>query len=172
MMDDAGGLAKICKWCETESSDSKYDVYRLVSAAIRAYSKESLRGESEVITTILNARVLATLASASKQSSTPSSALEYILSPFAVLGRAPLVQRQARDSGVIAALGDALLVESNAVREVAVKAIVRLQEDNLQNRHAMCDANIPFMLCTMIPSVSGSLRESAVAALHRPFPES
>ena len=123
-----------------------------------AYSKESLRGESEVITTILNARVLATLASASKQSSTPSSALEYILSPFAVLGRAPLVQRQARDSGVIAALGDALLVESNAVREVAVKAIVRLQEDNLQNRHAMrCKHS--FMLCTMIPSVSGSLRE-------------
>ena len=146
--------------------DTQVEAYKLFSAAVKAYCKESARGEEEVLTLMLDQlQAFQTLSGAVKSPNTPERALIYILEPFDRLGRAPRVQREARSSGMLSHLGNLLLCEDAQIQDKAVTALMRLQEDCLENRRALTDANVPFLLCPLLQSSTESVREVAAAAL-------
>ena len=146
--------------------ETQVELYRLFTVAAKAYSNESARGEEEVLTLMLDQlQAFRTLYSAIKSGSTPERALVHILKPFSYLGRAPRVQSGARDAGVLAYLGNLLLSESVQVQAASILALKMLQEDCLENRRVLTDANVPFLLCPLLQSSDTGVREAAAAAL-------
>jgi hypothetical protein len=146
--------------------DTQVEVYRLFASVIKAYCNESARGEEEVLTLMLDQlQAFQTLSSAVQSSNTPERALVSVLEPFDRLGRAPRVQLEARSSGMLSHLGNLLLCEDAQVQDKAVTALMRLQEDCLENRRALTDANVPFLLCPLLQSGTQTVREAAAAAL-------
>ena len=154
------------KECTAYEGDTQVEVYRLFAAAIKAYCNESARGEEEVLTLMLDQlQAFKTLSSAFNNPNIPEQGLLYILDPFVRLGRAPRVQSEARSSGMLPSFSNLLLSEDPTVQEKAVDALMKLQEDSLENRQVLTDANIPFLLCPLLQSSSSSVRETAAAAL-------
>lgn len=151
------------------SPETQIAAWKLFSAAMNAYCNESgSRGEEEVLTLMLDQlNAFQTLSEAVKSASTPDGALMYILEPFIRMGRAPRVQQQARSSGMLPALGQLLLSENVEVSTAVITTLERLQEDCLENRRALTEANIPFLLCPLLGSSAQSVREAAAAALAR-----
>jgi len=157
---------------EYVSASSAYDnetktaCYRLFTAAAKAYCNESARGEEEVLTLMLDQlQAFSTLSKAANSGSVPEAALVYALEPFGFLGRAPRVQSQARSSGLLNNLGSLLLSENVKVQDAAVTALGRLQEDCIENRKALTQANVPFLLCPLLESSNRDLQEAAAKAL-------
>ncbi len=163
------GLQIVHDYLKESSSydkDTLIEVHRLFASAIKAYCNESARGEEEVLTLMLDQlQAFQTLCSAVKSPNTPERALISVLEPFDRLGRAPRVQREARSSGLLGHLGNLLLSEDVQVQDKAVTALMRLQEDCLENRRTLTDANVPFLLCPLLQSGTQTVREAAAAAL-------
>ena len=146
--------------------DTQVELYRLFTVAAKAYSNESARGEEEVLTLMLDQlQAFRTLYTAIKSSNTPERALVHVLKPFSYLGRAPRVQSGARDAGVLAYLGNLLLSESVECQAASILALKMLQEDCLENRRVLTNANVPFLLCPLLQSSDTGVREAAAAAL-------
>jgi hypothetical protein len=146
--------------------DTQVEVYRLFTVAAKAYCNESARGEEEVLTLMLDQlQAFRSLYSAIKSGSTPERALVHILKPFSFLGKAPRVQSGARDSGVLQFLGNLLLSENVEVQSATVTALKMLQDDCLENRRVLTQANVPFLMCPLLQSSNNGVREAAAAAL-------
>merc|ERR1719265_2507542 len=137
--------------CGAYGDETKTACYRLFTAAAKAYCNESARGEEEVLTLMLDQlQAFGTLSKAANNGNVPEAALVYALQPFGFLGRAPRVQSQARTSGLLNSLGGLLLSENVKLQDAAVTALGRLQEDCLENRKALTQANVPFLLCPLL----------------------
>jgi hypothetical protein len=146
--------------------DTQIALYRLFTVAAKAYCNESARGEEEVLTLMLDQlQAFTTLYGAIKSGSTPELALVHVLQPFSFLGKAPRVQSGARDSGVLQYLGNLLLSENVKVQAATVTALKMLQDDCLENRRVLTQANVPFLLCPLLQSSNNGVREAAAAAL-------